>query len=527
MKKLAGLVVILAALILGSYYGMGIITERTLKKNIAVIDQSNGVFVEIEQYHRGWYRSTALLNWRMEVPARITKNQEGVEITIPAQEYKMQVPLDIYHGPIMFVDFKPMFGMGYARSHVALVQPYADQFAKAYTAASIAPVLNLNIFVNYLNYSMVDVNMPGFKLVSKEGNNQLEWLGMTSDINISSNHNQVNGRVTIDGINFQKEKVSVALGKVVSNFDLHRTALDLYLGDGNILFSSLMIMQDDKKNLDMQQLDVQSTSNIQDGLLGTHLKMTLGKLLSADKVYGPALLDVSLNNLDAEAFAKINRQANELQEADKQKALFMLMPELLKLFGKGALLKISELSVTMPEGIIKGNLLVSLPAEGVDNPFQLIQKLKGQGKLVFSEAVLKQLMNDTVKQSLQKQADLQTATLDSASGGTSTPAPETVVPVSTATTSAPETVVPVSTATPAPEAVVPDSMPTPASEAVAPAQKVDDPEVIAKQANEKLANMVQSGLLSLQGSDYVIEFKLAEGKLEVNGKPFNSAMMGF
>lgn len=32
MKKLTGLVIILAVLILGGYYGMGILTERTVKK---------------------------------------------------------------------------------------------------------------------------------------------------------------------------------------------------------------------------------------------------------------------------------------------------------------------------------------------------------------------------------------------------------------------------------------------------------------------------------------------------------------
>ena len=481
MKKLAGLVVVLAALILGSYYGMGIATERTLKKNIAMIDQSNGVFVEVEQYHRGFCRSTALLNWRMQIPARVMKNQEGVDVTMPAQEYKMQVPLDIYHGPIMFVDSKPKFGLGYARSHVTLIQPYIDQFAKAYTATSIAPVLNLSIFVNYFNKSMLDLNIPTFKLVSKEGNNQVEWLGMTSDTMISSDRNQVRGHVTIDGINFQKEKVSIVLGKVMSDFDLHRTSLDLYLGDGNVLLPSLVIMQDDQKALEVQQLDVHSNSNIQDGLLSTHAKITLDKLLSDGKMYGPVLLDASINNLDAEVFAKINRQANELKQTDNQNALFMLiMPELPKLLGKGAKLEISELSVNMPEGIIKGNLQVSLPAERTDNPFQLIQKIKGDGKLVFSEAILKQLMNDSVKQSLQNKP------------------------------------VEMPSAAPAPDAAV-----------VAPVQAADDSEVIAKQVNDKLANMVQSGLLSVQGSDYVIAVKVTDGKFEINGKPFNSSMMGF
>ena len=177
----------------------------------------------------------------------------------------------------------------------------------------------------------------------------------------------------------------------------------------------------------------------------------------------------------------------------------MLMPELPKLLAKGARLEVSEASVTMPEGIIKGNLLISLPAEGTDNPFQLIQKMKGQGKIMFSAAVLKQLMNTSVKQSLQKQAALQASII--------TPVPDNA---------------------PDPEAATaPASAVTAAPEAEVPAPKVDDQETIAKQADEKLANMVQSGLLSLQGSDYVVDFKLAEGKLEINGKPFDSAMMSF
>ncbi len=485
MKKLAGLAVILAVLILGSYYGMGIITERTLKKSIAMIDQSNGVLVEVDQYHRGLHRSTALLNWRIQVPARTTKNQEGVLVTVPAQEYKMQVPLDISHGPIMFVDSKLKFGLGYARSHIALDKAYADQFAKAYTAESTAPTVSLVLFVNYLNDSTLDVNMPMFKLIAKEGMSQFEWQGMNAETHISSGYKKVKGRVTINGTIFQKDKASVTLGKVVSDFDLHRTPLRLYLGDGNISISSLVVMQESRKELDVKEFDAHSTSDIKDGLLSTHVKLTLSKLLTADKVYGPALLDMSLSNLDAETFVKINKQANDLQhgsEADQQKALLMLMPELPKLLSKGARFEISDLSVGMPEGQLKGNVLVTLPVEGTDNPFQLMQKITGQGKVMLSEAVLKHLMNDSAKALLQQQEAVQAS---------AEPAVAEVAPVQ------------------------------------APVQQIDDPAVITKLANEKLANMVQSGLLSLQGSDYVIEFKLAEGKLEINGKPFSSAMLTF
>ena len=104
---------------------------------------------------------------------------------------------------------------------------------------------------------------------------------------------------------------------------------------------------------------------------------------------------------------------------------------------------------------------------------------------------MKQVMGDWVKQSMQKQAAMQE--------------PVVVAPVSND-----------------PAAVV-----QAAPDAAAVSKPADDQENVTQQVNEKLANMVQSGLLSLQGSDYIIDFKLTDGRLELNGKPFDSAMMGF
>lgn len=498
MKKLAGLVVILAILILGSYYGMGMVTERTLKKNIAMIDQSNGISIEVEQYHRGLCKSTAILDWHMMVPARITQDQSGSQVTIPAQEHKMKVPLEIYHGPIMLVDSKPKFGLGYARSNVTLASPYIEQFAQEYQQTSIPPVLNLSVFVNYFNNSTLNAHMPTFKLIAKEGHNQIEWLGMSANMDISSKRDQVHGVITIDGVNLQKEQTHVVLGKAISRFDLHQTNLDMYMGDGDVSVPSLVIMQDNKETFHMQQLHVHSTSGIKEGLLGTQAKITVEKILSAEKTYGPVLLDVSLQNLDAESFAKINSQANELQQADNQKALLMIMPELTRLLGKGARFEISELSVAMPQGTVKGDLLVSLPVDSTNNPFQLVQKLQGHGKLSLPVAFMNEWMQSSIKRSLQNG----TATL---------PSSDTK---------------PVAENDKVTAVVQKNDSPAVASAPVSPSA-IDDPELIAKLVNEKLANLVQSGLLSLQGSDYIIELKLANGQFEVNGKPFNSAMMGF
>ncbi len=490
MKKLAGLVVILAALFLGSYYATGIITERTLKKNIVMLNQSNGMVVEVKEYHRGWFCSKAELNWSLHIPARTVKNQNGEMSTVLAQDYQMQVPVQIYHGPVMFVDSKPMFGFGYARSQVTLSQDWNKQFAQNYTAESIAPVMNFNIFVSYFNQSTLSMEMPMFKLISRQGNKQFEWKGMTSDTVISYDNDAISGSMTLDGLRFGNDKVSAVLGKVVTDYNLHRTDHSLYLGDANLSMPSFQVVQDNKTIMDVEQLDVNSSSDISEGLFSSHLKVSLGKLVSAGKQYGPALVALSINNLDADVLEKLNRQANEMQQdsvAERQKVMFMMMPELPKLLGKGAKFELSELSVTMPDGMIKGSLQVSLPAVGTDNPFQLIQKIQGQGKFVLSAAVVKQLLHDSVTKSSSMQITASEPVAAPAADGTTAPTSE--------------------------------------GEATAPAG--DQQQSIDQQVNERLANMVQSGLLSTQGSDYVVEFKLADGKLAVNDKPFDSAMLKF
>src|SRR5690349_5145107 len=116
MKKITGLIIILAVLILGGYYGMGVLTEKTIGKNIEVIDQSNGLYAEIEQYHRGLFSSEAKIKWRLHVPERVVKDANGQMQTLPAQDYNMEMPLTVNHGPIIFTKSRVRFGFGYAEA---------------------------------------------------------------------------------------------------------------------------------------------------------------------------------------------------------------------------------------------------------------------------------------------------------------------------------------------------------------------------------------------------------------------------
>ena len=525
MKKLIGLVVIVAALVLGGYYGMGLVTESTLKRNVDVVNQSNGLFVDIEQYDRGWFTSTATLNWRLHIPERLVKDQNGQSTTVPAQDHKIQMPLIIYHGPIIYTGTGVRFGLGFASSELTLPPMYVQKFSNLFTSASEQPKLSLSVFVNYLNNSRLNIGLPAFKLIAKQGGDQFDWYGMQTEFSVSSNLKNIDGTVSIDGASMIKNKMKAILGKVSSDYNFHQTDAGLYLGEASLSVPSFVVSESDQKVFEVEQFALSSNSDVNSGLFNSYFNTSLNKVTVRNKIYGPAVLDMSIKNLDAEVLANINEQANKMQQgmtdSERQQALFALLPQLPKLFSKGAQFEISKLSLAMPEGAIVGDMLVSLPKGDAGNPFQLLQKVQGQGKLTIPAQVLKDFVVISLKQKLVSQPALQQAMVQQMQNNAAAATTEQAQAPADAST-------PAVTPPPAATASQVTAPADPASqEAVKPMTIADLEQQAQVQADQKLSTLVQNGLLTLQGSEYVIEISFLQGQLSINGKPFNPAMLQF
>ncbi len=484
MKKLAGLIIILAVLILGGYYGMGFLTERTIKKNIEVINQTNGLFANIEQYDRGWFTSDAQVKWRLHVPERIVKDANGNSQTIAAQDYQASMPIKICHGPFIICNNKLRFGVGYAETGFPVPEQYAKQFDEQFTKESTKPQLDLNIFVNYFLRSSIELEVPEFKLIAKDGSGTFTWKGLESDLNMSSNKDQVDGDFVIDGMAFTKADTKVTLDKVTTEYDLHQTKAGLYLGDASFTLPAFDVTVKNESIVNIKDLSMSSNSDIDDSLFNTHFSLGVKSILANKKSYGPGELEMSLRNLDAEILAKINHEANAMQngtEAERQQAMMAILPELPKVFSKGAEFEISKCNFKIPEGSIDGNLLVSLPKGDNANPFELMQKIQGHAKLKAPAALVKQLVQQSLLQQMSKQPEMQQALVQQLQ----------------------------------------------ATNPSANQAQVSNEQLAALQADKQISTMEQNGLIVLSGSDYVIEINLDQGKFNVNGKPFDPSMVKF
>ncbi|WED43202.1 YdgA family protein [Legionella cardiaca] len=494
MKKFIGLVVILAALVLGSYYGMGYLTEQKVKESLNFVNRSNGVAASIVKYDRGWFTSKATLNWRVHIPEQTIQNN-GQTQTLPAKDYNMQMPITIYHGPVIFSQHGVKFGLGYAHTTLAMPQEYVEQFNSLFTNESTKPNVVIDFFVNYFGNSSIDMSVPAFKLFAKEGNATFEWLGMSTSTNVSSNLDKVGGNITIDGLNFQKDKVNTKMSAITSEYNLHRTDKGLFLGDASLSFPSFVVMDSDKKLFELGQFDIHSDSDIEDGLFSSHFKTSVEKIIANEKTYGPGNLEVAIRNLDADALARLNEQAQQVQQgtdAERQRAMLAMLPELPKLFSKGAEFEITEMNFVMPQGTVEGNLMVSLPKGEMGNPFELIQKIQGNGKIKVPAAVVRELVTESIKQKMMS-PQAQQNDQQNQQGIT--------------------------------QQIQPQSNPDASAQAAANSSDVSQQAVTL--ADKQLATLVQNGVLAQQGTDYVIEVSLNQGQLTINGKPYSPEMMKF
>lgn len=490
MKKFAGLVIVLAVLILGGYYGMGVLTEKSIRKTIDVIDQSNGLYAEIEQYHNGLFNSEAKIKWRLHVPERVVKDANGQTQTLPAQDYKADMPLTIHHGPVIAANNKIRFGFGYAEAIFPFPPQYNEQFEAQFTQNSIKPQLDLSIFVNYLNESTVDFKVPGFKLVAKDGTGNFEWLGMDSSTTMTSGVKKVKGSVVLDGLNATKDDAKISLSKVTSDYDLHETPAGLYLGDANFNLPIFDVFVKDQKMFEINGLVIKSDSDIEQHLFNTHFNVNLNSMLANGQNYGPGDLEVALRNLDADVLAKINEQARAMQNGDdvqRQQATLALLPELPKLFSKGAEFEISKLSFKIPQGQIEGNLYVTLPKGENTNPFELMQKIQGKAKLQVPAEAVKEIMKQSVLQQIAQEPELQQALTQ-----------QLLANQANQTTMAKT------------------NQPAPSAEQLA-----------DMQTEKQLTALKQSGLIIVQGTDYIIEVSLEQGKFIINGNPYDPSTMKF
>lgn len=486
MKKIAGLVVILVVLILGSFYLMGYQSEAGVNAFVKGLNKAEGVSARIADYHRGWFTSDAVIETKVVVPERVVKSN-GQMITVPAEEYSLEVPLKIKHGPVILSNQGMYFGLGYASTEIGLPDKLAQRFQQLFTDKSDKPVIRVSLYINYMKKVWFSVAVPKFTLYAKNDDGKLVWEGLDASMAVSDDVSSLTGKFDMDGFKLSKKDVLVDMKGFDFNYKFDLDKYGLMIGNAAMDFPGITVTQAGQSLLEVKNIDMKVEHDVKDDLFSSQLHASIDKVQVQGDTFGPGQLDMAIKNIDAEVLGRVNKKVNELQNAspeESRRIVMELLPELPALLSKGAIFEISTLSFVLPNGTIKGQLMVSLPSgEVTKNPFALIQKIQGDGQLTVPAQVLEATLTEKAKQAMK---DPQTRQLMEQMRQ----ARQQSTDQSSAATTA-----------------------------------MDDKQMIADMVKAQLDQLTQAGIVVKKGNDYFMEFKLENGRLTVNGKPFNPAML--
>lgn len=493
MKKWFGLGIVLLVIVLCGYYAMGIATERTLKKNIDVLNQSNKVDVVLERYKRGWFSSQADLKWTISVPQE-NPDQIMHRTVFPTNKiYTFEIPVKIYHGPIMWANSKLFFGLGYAHADARIPKEFEQKLLENYNLQSQKFEYSISIFINYLNRANIKLAIPRYTIRSKQGENFFQWMGMATSIEVSGDKQRLEGDFYLKGFSWKDDDIKGLFGPLKADYDMHQAQSNLYVGNAQLKFSSMAMFKQDQTILRITDGQIQSDSDVKDGLFNSNFSAKLSQLVIMDRVYSRSNFDLSFKNIDANVLALMNRKLTDLQKSspngiDKQKLFWTVIPDLPALLSKGAQMKIDNFETNLSNGHVKVDLSLGLPNESLTNPMQLVQKIEGESHIRISQALLLQWIENNMRKAMNRNAQNQALNQEmQITTGEAKEQKESAIPMK---------------------------------------PQAENAMVEAKiKANEKIKEWSNAKVLVKEGTDYLILLKLLNGKLFINGHVFDPGLL--
>ncbi|QMT60873.1 YdgA family protein [Legionella sp. PC997] len=470
MKKWPVFILSLVVLILIAYYFIGFAIKSTLSKNINSMPKTSAFSVHLNKYHRGWFSSQAVLTLKMYIPAQSTTDKDGATKTEPPVDLNMDIPILIKHGPFLTTPNGIRFGLGLITTQ---------------------PETHYEAFINYLNKTVFRYTLPSFSLQGKIGQNegdfQFDWQGLTSLMCVSSNLDHIDGNLRLLGLNGKasnpannQSNVVFKISEITYDYKFKRHQEWLWLGQTRFNIPAIAVNLAGAKNFELNGFDFSASSYTSNDVLNVDLRLSLQKLFTNNQNYGPGILHLNFRNLDPDIVAKINQQEFNIIQKNSDPNLVSLAfaTELPKLVAKGAVLELSEMSLSLPDGKIIGNFKLSVPKSDGNDLAQVMQKMQGEGYFKAPRTTVKALMTASIKSDLTNNSQANPETQVTSSGSTN------------------------------------------------PTQILSNPDNEAANKAEKiLQDLVNKGVLKIEGNDYVLTFKLENQKMIINGQPFTPDML--
>lgn len=375
MQK-SGILAIVLIILLGAAaaapYWFGMQAEEAYNKSMQEITQDGQVVITHQTYERGWLDSTAEATYTFGgLPGSLT------------------VINKIYHGPIPLegeLDFKPVLAR--IKGQASLSLPMVPKF----------PPISGQTTIQLDGQSISHFEVAAVNSTDPSGNS-FSWQGLTGDVTASADLKQISMSILAPllQINSPTQKLSVSKAKITAN--LQKSASGLTTGSLSYAIDKLS-SESDQGTLVLSGLVLAAASAEASGNLSANVDLKLQSIGDGTSTYGPGVINIKVNNLDAATLVKYKKELHELQakKLPPEQMPSVLMGKMVALVAnlakKAPEIDISKISFKFQEGEITGSGKLVLDGGNADiaeNPELLLMSLHGDGEVIVPQAALKAL----------------------------------------------------------------------------------------------------------------------------------------
>ncbi|WP_444995038.1 YdgA family protein [Aliikangiella sp. IMCC44359] len=376
MKKLIILIIATAILLIPPYF-IGSKVETILRDQIKKSNVNPSYQIEITDYQKGWFSSSAKMTIALKLPSNISNTPEPVHITV---NQNMQ------HGPLLWkVD-----GIG-----IGLVDAIIDFELPKELQSELDKIEELNkdtiSITSRTNFDLstktklalkpFTINKEGAVISVKEGTGSFEY-----DMS-----GRIAGDSTWQGMSVKDgAEKSFEFGKVTFDIDQQLVIGEMfspdaiYAGDFNTNITSIALNTNNPaENFSLQNLNLLAKSDVNKEIANIKVVVNMKTLESFQQEFKDLVYDLSFENLDTQVLRKINQALVESQEnADPMQSMAKVQGLLPQLIAKNPIIKINKLGVITKDGEIDSDLELAFDQEVYDpnNPMSMMLAIDAQAK---------------------------------------------------------------------------------------------------------------------------------------------------
>lgn len=345
------------------------------------------VSIELVEYEQGFYSSDALL-----------------AVTLPNMPEQLHFKENIVHGPIYF----GLIGQGKMPFVAAVVKGELDVSAdQEELVQQIFAGNNPLVYQTTIDFSgdlSAQFYMPSVDTSFEDefGPVHIQSAGVIMNEHYSSATGQIDGDLQMPVFKVKSEVLSMNANSISVSFSGSMGGNDIMIGDSVVSMSLLDIDSGDDQFV-LRDLVIRSVTSEDAGLINSNSRLEAREVLGSNQKFGPLILNMSVNGLNAESLNQLQDIQSELDEKMEQGLppeqinammtgqIMGIMPNLIK----QAEIKINPLSIDSELGKLEADLDFSL--EGIDadtpaDPMFLLGAINLELNFSIDEQLLKQFV---------------------------------------------------------------------------------------------------------------------------------------